>query len=154
MAQNPKITRACINPPGKDDRDNYNAEWVELQVGAETDLSGHTVEHYINPDTQAQAWTPYYRFASNERFPAGAHIRIHSGAGQPKQEGNTHHRYVADAGEKGQWHLNNTGDTIRLLDPNGSKLDEKAFNGKEGYCTGKSDQGSGPQTKPPTQYAE
>jgi hypothetical protein len=153
MPANAKITRACINPPGKDNRDAYNSEWVELQVGSESDLSGHIVEHLINPKTQQQGWSVYFQFDTGESFPAGSHIRIHSGAGTAKQDGKTYHRYVADSDEKGQWRLNNDGDAIRLLDPHGTKLDEKAFNGLEGYCDEAGSNDSGPQKKPQTQYA-
>lgn len=151
-----KITRACINPPGKDERDHYNAEWVELQVGSATDLSGCDVEHLINPETQKQDWSLYYRFGSGESFPAGSHIRIHSGAGNAHQDAQgAYHRYVADDSERGQWRLNNTGDAIRVRDPDKTKLDEKAFNGNEGYCTETGDMPPEPkpQKKPPTQYA-
>lgn len=153
MPGNVKITRACINPPGKDSRDDYNAEWVELQVAPAADLSGHVVQHFINPETQAREWSPYYRFGPGEAFAAGDRIRVHSGAGEPALEGGIYHRYVADPGEKGQWRLNNTGDTIRVLDAGEQEVDKKAFIGNEGYCADKPSQGSGPQRKPPTQYA-
>lgn len=153
MSGSIKITRSCINPPGKDSRDDYNAEWVELQVGSGADLSNHVVEHYINPDTQEQDWSAYYRFGVSERFSPGQRIRIHSGAGEARYEDGVHHRYVAGPGEKGQWRLNNTGDTIRVLDPSHNELDRKAFNGNEGYCAQGSNSDPGPQRKPPTQYA-
>lgn len=153
MPGNVKITRACINPPGRDTRDEYNSEWAELQVGSGADLSGHVVEHYINPDTQAQKWSTYYGFAAGERFSAGERIRIHSGAGEARFEGGVHHRYVANEGERGQWRLNNDGDTLRILDESGSELDKKAFNGQEGYCNGKDGSVPGSQRKVKTQYA-
>lgn len=156
IRQQAKITRACINPPGKDDRDNYNAEWVELQVGAGSDLSGYEVQHLINPKTQQEEWSRYHQFITEESFQAGTHIRIHSGAGQPYEDDKgVVHRYVADNGEKGQWRLNNSGDAIRLLNSVSNKIDEKAFTGNEGYCTstGEPSSDSGPQKKPQTQYA-
>jgi hypothetical protein len=153
MTASPKIVRACMNPPGKDSRDDYNAEWVELQIGAEVDLSGYSVEHFIHPETKRQEWSPYYRFGDEQPFPAGSVIRIYSGAGTARREGGTFHRYVADDEEKGQWCLNNDGDTVRVLTPEDNKLDEKAFTGKEGYCTEEGDRGSSRQKKPQTQYA-
>lgn len=156
MSQQVSITRACINPPGRDDRSNYNAEWVELQVGSAADLDGFRVEHLINPDTNEQAWSLYYLFGDGERFPAGSRIRIHSGAGEArKDEHGVFLRFVADAGEKGQWRLNNTGDALKVLDASQVKLDEKAFNGDEGYCGAKGHSSSEPghQKKPQTQYA-
>lgn len=153
MPTNVKITRACINPPGKDNRNAYNSEWVELQVGPASDLSGHIIEHLINPKTQQQGWSVYFQFGTGESFPAGSHIRIYSGAGTPKQDGKTFHRYVADGDEKGQWRLNNEGDSIRLLDTRGTKLDEKAFHGREGYCDKAGGHGSGGQERPQSQYA-
>jgi len=152
MSSKPKITRACINPPGKDTRDRYNEEWVELEVGSASDLSGYVVDHLIDPRTKRQAWSTYYRFGDGESFSAGARVVIHSGAGEDRGDGNVFHRFVAKDEERGQWRLNNDGDSVRMLDPDGTKVDEKAFTGGEGYCSGK-DGGAGPQKKPQTQYA-
>lgn len=151
MSQQIKIAKACINPPGKDTGQNYNNEWVELQVEASVDLGGCELQHYINPDTEQREWATYYRFSQDETFNRGDRIRVHSGSGKAKKDDDgMYHRHVADNEEKGRWWLNNTGDEIRLIDTNNTLIDRKAFTGEEGHCGG---QGQGEQTKPQTQYA-
>lgn len=151
MSQQTRITKACINPPGKDKGQNYNSEWAELQVDSAVDLSGYELHHYINPETQNREWALYYRFLQGEAFSRGDRIRVHSGNGKPKRDDDgTHHRYAADREERGRWWLNNTGDELKLLDAGGALVDRKAFTGEEGHCGG---QGQGEQKKPQTQYA-
>jgi hypothetical protein len=150
-----KIHRACIDPPGKDNRNDYNSEWAEVKTEGPANLNNFVLEHLVNPQTAGRAWAPYYVFGPNDNFAGPAIIRVHSGHGQPNitQDANgvqTHHRYVADGAEKGQWRLNDTGDVLRLVSPNGTVITERAF--AEGHC----DSGTSatkPQEKPQTQYA-
>lgn len=155
---NVKVSRACINPPGKDDRSDYNAEWVELTVHEDVDFSGYELQHLINPHTKRQAWEPYFRFPAGDRFAKGSKVRVHSGhpptstpSGADRDD--LHHRYVCQPGEQGQWRLNNDGDSVKLLAGDDTKVDETAFSGNEGYCDkgGKGD--DQPKQHPKTQYA-
>lgn len=156
---NVKVSRACINPPGKDNRSNYNAEWVELAIHEDADLSGCELQHLINPHTKRQAWEAYYRFGANERFPKGTKVRVHSGhppadVNREPDADHRYHRYVCQPGEQGQWRLNNDGDSVKLLAADGTKIDETPFSGQEGYCDEKGSDGNGkPKQHPGTQYA-
>jgi hypothetical protein len=154
MATTFKIHRACIDPPGKDNRNDYNTEWVEIKTDGPADLSGFTLDHFINPQSLKREWSHYYVFGSGENFAGITVIRVHSGHGQShitrEADGSQiHHRYVADGEEKGQWRLNDTGDSVRLVSTAGTVVAERTFTA--GHCDGNN---SGkPQEKPQTQYA-
>lgn len=122
-----KIMRANLDPVGKDVHGDYNREWVEIQVKRPLNLAGYTVQHTINPGTPQQTFAVYYHFDENTGFAKDTVIRIHSGAqAQHKTpEPNIVHRYVARSGQVGNWRLNNTEDTFRILDPAGRVVDER-----------------------------
>lgn len=124
-----RIVDATIDPEGKDVRTNYNAEWIELLVQERMSLDGYVVQHTINPGTSQAAFVDYYTFRETKRFPFGTTIRIHSGAArnhnQPEPE--ILHRYVAGADQVGNWRLNNTRDTIRILNPEGVVVHTRTF---------------------------
>jgi hypothetical protein len=124
-----RIIRASINPPGKDLRTEYNEEWVDLMLLEDTNLNGYEVEHTINPGTPDEALERYYLFKNNLILPAGAILRIHSGAAadDPVPSPGVVHWYVADPGEVGNWRLNNQGDTLRVLNPDGEVVDTQSF---------------------------
>lgn len=129
-----RITDATINPEGKDIRSNYNVEWVELLVQERMSLNGYVIEHTINPDTPREAFETYYTFHETTPFAFGTVIRIHSGAARlhTAPESGMLHRYVADADEKGNWRLNNTRDTIRILNPQGVVVHTRTFTSTAG----------------------
>lgn len=137
-----RIIDATIDPEGKDVRSNYNVEWVELLVQERMSLNGYVVEHTINPDTPREAFETYYTFHETKPFAFGTVIRIHSGAERfhTAPEDEMLHRYVADADEKGNWRLNNTRDTIRILNPQGVVVHTKTFTSTAGRA------GEGPIT--------
>lgn len=124
-----KIAAAVINPEGKDLRTDYNAEWVELLVQERMSLDGYIVQHTINPGMPQQAFVDFYTFREARPFPFGSAIRIHSGAARnnPHPAPGVIHRYVAGEHERGNWRLNNTVDTFRILNREGRVLHRRTF---------------------------
>jgi PKD repeat protein len=123
------VVAARIDPPGKDTSRDYNAEWVDLLVSKTTNLNGFAVQHVINPGMENEGRETYYTFRETTIFPADTLIRIHSGAQRedPDPESGLTHRYRASASEVGNWRLNNTGDTIFILDPSGQEVHSESF---------------------------
>lgn len=124
-----RISAAVINPEGKDDRTDYNAEWVELLVQERMSLDGYVIQHTINPGTPREAVEEYYTFHETKKFPFGTVIRIHSGAARHHDdpESGILHRYRAGENQVGNWRLNNTRDTIRILNPEGVVVHARTF---------------------------
>ena len=136
------IVDAIINPEGRDIRPNYNAEWIELLVQERMGLDGYVVQHTINPGTPREAFEDYYTFRETKRFPFGTTIRIHSGAARhhTNPEPDRLHRFVAGEDQVGNWRLNNTRDTIRILNPQGVVVHTRTFTSTAGQA------GEGPTT--------
>lgn len=124
-----RIVDATIDPEGKDVRTDYNLEWVELLVQEAMHLDGYEVQHTINPGTLQEAFETYYTFRETKRLPFGTTLRIHSGAARnhAAPEPERLHRYVAGENQVGNWRLNNTGDTIRVLNPQGVVVHTRTF---------------------------
>ncbi len=124
-----RIVDAVINPEGKDDRTDYNAEWIELLVQERMSLFGYVIQHTINPGTPREAMEDYYTFRETKPFPFGTTLRIHSGAARhhTQPEPGILHRYVADPDEVGNWRLNNRRDTIRIVNRDGVVVHTRTF---------------------------
>lgn len=126
-----QIIQASIDPPGLDVGSNYNDEWIEIMVMETTSLRGFSVQHTINPGEPTEGFRTYFAFEEETTFAAGTIIRIHSGVPSPDAEQADRpgfaERFTTPAGQVGQWWLNNTGETIRVLDPNGGLVDIQTF---------------------------
>lgn len=124
-----RISGAVIDPKGKDDRTDYNAEWIELLVQERMSLDGYVVQHTINPGTPREGVEEYYTFHETKKFPFGTVIRIHSGAARHHDdpESGILHRYRASPQQVGNWRLNNVRDTIRILNPEGVVVHTRTF---------------------------
>jgi PKD repeat protein len=133
-----RIVDAVIDPEGKDQRSDYNVEWIELLIQERMSLDGYIIQHTINPGTPREAFEDYYTFRENKSLPFGTTIRIHSGAAQndPNPEPDRLHRYVADEHQVGNWRLNNTRDTIRILNPDGVVVHTRTFTSTAGQAGG------------------
>ncbi|MCA9953099.1 MAG: PKD domain-containing protein [Anaerolineales bacterium] len=124
-----QVIRASIDPAGKDVGGNYNEEWVDLLVVAETNLNGYMLRHITNPGAPDKGRETYYTFNESAAFAGGTIVRIHSGAerlhAEPAPE--IIHRYQASSSELGNWHLNNSGDAIFVLNAQGQQVASASF---------------------------
>ncbi|MBN1872728.1 MAG: PKD domain-containing protein, partial [Anaerolineae bacterium] len=122
-----RIVRANIDPIGKDVGNNYNEEWVDILVLETTNLNNYVLRHVINPGTPREGQETYYSFSEREPFTAGTVVRIHSGAQRhhTAPEPEFVHRYRAS--QIGNWRLNNTGDTIFVLNAHGQYVTSASF---------------------------
>src|SRR5690606_29099875 len=122
-----RIIRANIDPPGKDVRTDYNAEWVDICLLREVNLNGFVVQHTVNPDTTAEAIATFHTFSETGVLPAGTIVRLHSGSRlqHDNPEPDLVHRYVAADTGTGNWRLNNRRETIRILDAAGAVQDTR-----------------------------
>lgn len=100
---------------------DLQADWVEILVQTDLDLSGYKIERIYSstpPDT-------YYRFDEGSRFRAGTIIRIHSGfpppAPQPIQE--RKNLYVGPSASI----LGNAGEILRISDQEGREIHRRQF---------------------------
>ena len=133
-----RIVDAVIDPEGRDLRTDYNVEWIELLIQVRMSLDGYVVQHTINPGTPREAFEDYYTFRESKSLPFGTTIRIHSGAARnhTNPEPDRLHRYVAGEDQVGNWRLNNTRDTIRILNPDGVVVHTRTFASTAGQAGG------------------
>ena len=112
-----KIIDAALAPSATSGAADYNAEWIELLVQTDANVSGCSIEHSGSLQ-EPTAFTTYYRFGDETSMPAGTLIRIHSGsqAADAAPVPERVHRYVMAPGQNGSWRLNAAGDVIRFLD--------------------------------------
>lgn len=127
-----KIGRVCVNPPGPDKGPNRGREFVEVAVGSSNNLRGHRLEHLANPDMPDQHWRSFFDFPHSANHSLGETVRIYAGGGQDGRDSKgIYCYYAAGPGGSGRPWLNNTGDTVRLLDDCGNEIDRRRLQGYE-----------------------
>jgi hypothetical protein len=118
-----RIYEVYYNSPGSDDRSNtsLNGEWIKLKNSGTTsqnlygwkvkDAAGHT-----------------YTFSSNYYLAAGATVHVHTGSGTNSGA----HRFW----KSGAYIWNNTGDTAKLYNKAGTKIQSCTWgsSGSYKYC--------------------
>jgi hypothetical protein len=124
-----RVLRASIDPPGRDNRTDYNVEWIDLCLLQPVNLNGFVIQHTINPGRPEEALVNYHRLSETGVLPTGSVVRVHSGSrlNDADPEPGMTHRYVADDTERGNWRLNNLRETIRVLDAAGAVQDTRSF---------------------------
>ena len=125
-----KIINAVIDPEGRDKPGEYNLEWIELLVLEDLDLTGFQIQDLSKPGTDQESYHRYYEFEKNSRYSSGTILRIHSGANPAVDVSDPPgviHLYVAKQGQKGKWRLNNSGDTVRIIDKNKTNIHWRCF---------------------------
>ena len=102
-----EIVALAYNPPGSNDNENLNEEWVALgnTGGSDLDLDGWVVKD--------ESASHRFAFPTNFVLSAGQHVVIHTGCGDNGQE----HLYWCET-RSAVW--NNSGDTVFVLDPAGN----------------------------------
>lgn len=126
------ITRTLPNPAGKDrtpghlvNNDQLNGEWIEFRNSTQKTLTidgvsiaHHTFNSYCR-QTDEDVLTSF-----TGPMPAGSSIRLHTGAGQPWDEGTIRHLYLG----RGNYVWNNRcGDTALLRVADGGLIDQASY---------------------------
>lgn len=126
-----KIGRVCVNPPGPDKGPSRGREFIEVDVGLSGNLRGHRLEHLANPNTSDQHWLSFFDFPASATHKPGETVRVYEGNGSdgPDSKG-TYCYYAAGPSGSGRPWLNNTGDTVRLVE-SGREIDRRVLQGNE-----------------------
>ncbi len=126
-----QIGRVCANPPGRDRGQDKNQEFVEVLSGSGS-LAYYRLQHVANPKSQNPKWEDFFVFPTTAVFGRGTRVVVHNGAGTDGYDAQGHFNYhTAGHGGKGNWKLNNDGDIVRLLDPQGNEVSRRVLRGDE-----------------------
>lgn len=127
-----EISRALPNPAGKDrtpanriTNEQLNGEWIQFRNTTQKALSidGVTISHHtFNAYCQMTDEDQLTSFTGP--MPAGSSIRLHTGTGQPSDEGSLRHLYLG----RGNFVWNNDcGDTAVLKVASGGVIDRASY---------------------------
>lgn len=124
------IVSGCVDPAGRD-LPNRSKHGEFVQIKPDGSLAGHVMEHLVDPSTSREHFEPYMVFESDFTYPVATRsIIVHSGTGKRHLDANNdYHVYVdGDRPSSGRYYLNNdTGDHVRLKNPQGTVVTEKVF---------------------------
>jgi hypothetical protein len=104
---------------------NLLAEWVEILVQTDIDLSDYKIERIY---TDGSAPDLYYRFGVDSQYRAGTRIRIHSGS-TPSEPFDLERKDIFMG--TGADILSNSGETLRLSDTEGHEIHRRQFTPRE-----------------------
>lgn len=127
-----RIGKVCANPPGKDKGQNKDEEFVQVIVGTSGDISDYVLQHLANPKGSNTHPANIYVFPTNSKFGSSTSVVVHNGGGRNGYDSSgNYHVYTAGLHGKGNWKLNNDGDTVTLLNAQEQEVSRRVLQGSE-----------------------